>query len=155
MIPTLHQIDRLQLQGVNADDAPALLRDLFHRVTRYVGLSAVSSGFGCKVMPQEFSKGQFRGKMGFDGRSQPPAYWPAQISRHGLIAYFCLPKSSHNSHIMRARDWAAVVTQKMHSLGWNEVTVDYHSLHIEIACLETDTKFKNYISTWSTNSPIN
>ena len=30
--------------------------------------------------------------------------------------------------------------QKMHSLGWNEVTVDYHSMQIAIACLEADTK---------------
>jgi hypothetical protein len=34
----------------------------------------------------------------------------------------------------------AVANQKMHSLGWNEVTVDYHSLQIAIACLEADTK---------------
>jgi len=25
-------------------------------------------------------------------------------------------------------------------LGWNEVTVDYHSMQIAIACLEADTK---------------
>jgi hypothetical protein len=34
----------------------------------------------------------------------------------------------------------AVANQKMHSLGWNEVTVDYHCLQIAIACLEKDTK---------------
>jgi hypothetical protein len=34
----------------------------------------------------------------------------------------------------------AVASQKMHSLGWNEVTVDYHCLQIAIACLEADTK---------------
>jgi hypothetical protein len=34
----------------------------------------------------------------------------------------------------------AVANQKMHSLGWNEVTVDYHCLQIAIACLEADTK---------------
>jgi hypothetical protein len=34
----------------------------------------------------------------------------------------------------------AVVNQKMHSLGWDEVTVDYHCLQIAIACLEADTK---------------
>ena len=34
----------------------------------------------------------------------------------------------------------AQATQKMHSLGWNEVTVDYHCLQIAIACLEADTK---------------
>ena len=34
----------------------------------------------------------------------------------------------------------AQVNRKMHSLGWNEVTVDYHSLQIAIACLESDTK---------------
>ena len=34
----------------------------------------------------------------------------------------------------------AVANQKMHSLGWDEVTVDYHSLQIAIACLEADTK---------------
>jgi hypothetical protein len=33
-----------------------------------------------------------------------------------------------------------VANQKMHSLGWNEVTVDYHCLQIAIACLEADTK---------------
>jgi hypothetical protein len=32
--------------------------------------------------------------------------------------------------------------RKMHSLGWNEVTVDYHCLQIAIACLEADTKIK-------------
>jgi phosphoserine phosphatase len=34
----------------------------------------------------------------------------------------------------------AVANQKMHSLGWNEVTVDYHCLQIAIARLEADTK---------------
>jgi hypothetical protein len=34
----------------------------------------------------------------------------------------------------------AVANQKMHSLGWDEVTVDYHSMQIAIACLEADTK---------------
>jgi hypothetical protein len=34
----------------------------------------------------------------------------------------------------------AVANQKMHSLGWNEVTVDYHCLQIAIACLEADSK---------------
>jgi hypothetical protein len=33
-----------------------------------------------------------------------------------------------------------VANQKMHSLGWDEVTVDYHCLQIAIACLEADTK---------------
>ena len=33
-----------------------------------------------------------------------------------------------------------VANQKMHSLGWNEVVVDYHCLQIAIACLEADTK---------------
>ena len=36
--------------------------------------------------------------------------------------------------------YPAVANQKMHSLGWNEVTVDYHCLQIAIACLEADTK---------------
>jgi hypothetical protein len=35
---------------------------------------------------------------------------------------------------------SAVANQKMHSMGWNEVTVDYHCLQIAIACLEADTK---------------
>jgi len=34
----------------------------------------------------------------------------------------------------------AVANQKMHSLGWNEVAIDYHFLQIAIACLEADTK---------------
>ena len=34
----------------------------------------------------------------------------------------------------------AQANRKMHSLGWNEVTVDYHCLQIAIACLEADTK---------------
>lgn len=34
----------------------------------------------------------------------------------------------------------AVANQKMHSLGWDEVTVDYHCLQIAIACLEADKK---------------
>jgi hypothetical protein len=41
----------------------------------------------------------------------------------------------------------AQVNQKLHALGWNEVAIDYHSLQIAIACLETDTKSKNYLST--------
>ena len=28
--------------------------------------------------------------------------------------------------------------RKMHSLGWNEVAIDYHSLQITIACLEQE-----------------
>jgi hypothetical protein len=35
---------------------------------------------------------------------------------------------------------SAMANQKMHSLGWNEVTIDYHCLQIAIACLEADTK---------------
>ena len=27
---------------------------------------------------------------------------------------------------------------KLHSLGWNEVAIDYHSLQIAIACLESE-----------------
>jgi hypothetical protein len=34
----------------------------------------------------------------------------------------------------------AVANQKMHSLGWDEVVVDYHCLQIAIACLKADTK---------------
>ena len=34
----------------------------------------------------------------------------------------------------------AVANQKMHSLGWDEVAIDYHCLQIAIACLEADTK---------------
>jgi hypothetical protein len=30
--------------------------------------------------------------------------------------------------------------QKLHSLGWNEVVIDYHCLQIAIACLETEMK---------------
>jgi hypothetical protein len=37
---------------------------------------------------------------------------------------------------------SAEANQKMHSLGWNEITVDYHCLQIVIACLEADTKIK-------------
>ena len=29
--------------------------------------------------------------------------------------------------------------QKLHSLGWDEVVIDYHCLQIAIACLETET----------------
>jgi hypothetical protein len=36
----------------------------------------------------------------------------------------------------------AQATLKMHSLGWDEVAVDYHCLQIAIACLEADTKAK-------------
>ena len=39
----------------------------------------------------------------------------------------------------------AQATQKMHSLGWDEVAVDYHCLQIAIACLEADTKAKKDI----------
>jgi hypothetical protein len=35
---------------------------------------------------------------------------------------------------------SAVANQKMHSLGWNEVAIDYHCLQIAIACLEADTR---------------
>jgi hypothetical protein len=34
----------------------------------------------------------------------------------------------------------AQANQKMHSLGWDEVVVDYHCLQIAIACLEAETK---------------
>jgi hypothetical protein len=33
----------------------------------------------------------------------------------------------------------AQANQKLHSLGWNEVSIDYHSLQIAIACLEQET----------------
>ena len=36
----------------------------------------------------------------------------------------------------------AQLNQKLHSLGWNEVTIDCHSLQIAIACMEADTKQK-------------
>lgn len=32
------------------------------------------------------------------------------------------------------------VNQKLHSLGWTEVAIDYHCLQIAIACLEADPK---------------
>jgi len=32
------------------------------------------------------------------------------------------------------------VNQKLNSLGWNEVTLDYHSLQIALTCLEPETK---------------
>jgi hypothetical protein len=34
----------------------------------------------------------------------------------------------------------AQANQKLNSLGWNEVAIDYHSLQIAIACLEQETK---------------
>ena len=34
------------------------------------------------------------------------------------------------------------VNQKLHALGWNEVSIDYHSLEIATACLELDSKGK-------------
>ena len=34
----------------------------------------------------------------------------------------------------------AQINQKLHSLGWDEVAIDYHCLQIAIACIETDTK---------------
>jgi len=34
----------------------------------------------------------------------------------------------------------AQVNQKLNLLGWDEVTIDYHSLQIAIACLDVDTK---------------
>jgi hypothetical protein len=34
----------------------------------------------------------------------------------------------------------AQANQKLNSLGWNEVAIDYHCLQIAIACLETDKK---------------
>ena len=39
----------------------------------------------------------------------------------------------------------AQANRKMHSLGWDEVTIDYHCLQIAIACLEADTKVKKDI----------
>jgi hypothetical protein len=39
----------------------------------------------------------------------------------------------------------AQAAQRMHSLGWDEVAVDYHCLQIAIACLEADTKAKKDI----------
>jgi hypothetical protein len=32
----------------------------------------------------------------------------------------------------------AQVNQKLHTLGWNEMAIDYHSLQIAIACLVTE-----------------
>lgn len=32
------------------------------------------------------------------------------------------------------------VNQKLNSLGWKEVAIDYHYLQIAIACLDVDTK---------------
>ena len=32
------------------------------------------------------------------------------------------------------------VNLKLHSLGWDEVAIDYHCLQIAIACLEADPK---------------
>jgi len=34
----------------------------------------------------------------------------------------------------------AQVNQKLNLLGWDEVTIDYHSLQIAIACLEAEMK---------------
>jgi hypothetical protein len=34
----------------------------------------------------------------------------------------------------------ARINQKLLSLGWNEVAIDYHCLQIAIACLEAKTK---------------
>ena len=34
----------------------------------------------------------------------------------------------------------AQANRKLHSLGWNEVAIDYHSLQIAIACLEQEKK---------------
>jgi hypothetical protein len=48
----------------------------------------------------------------------------------------------------------AMANQKMHSLGWDEVTVDYHCLQIAIACLETDKKSEKDFSTSSTDSSV-
>ena len=36
----------------------------------------------------------------------------------------------------------AQVNQKLNLLGWDEVSIDYHSLQIAIACLEAETKAK-------------
>lgn len=34
----------------------------------------------------------------------------------------------------------AHVNQKLHSLGWTEVAIDYHCLQIAIACLEAEPR---------------
>lgn len=34
----------------------------------------------------------------------------------------------------------AQANQKLHSLGWDEVAIDYHCLQIAIACHEAETK---------------
>jgi hypothetical protein len=31
------------------------------------------------------------------------------------------------------------INQRLHSLGWNEVAIDYHCLQIALACLEQET----------------
>lgn len=36
----------------------------------------------------------------------------------------------------------AQMHQRLQSLGWNEAAIDYHSLQIAIACLETETRTK-------------
>jgi hypothetical protein len=48
----------------------------------------------------------------------------------------------------------AVANQKMHSLGWTEVTVDYHCLQIVIACLESDAKMKQGDPTHTHSEPL-
>jgi hypothetical protein len=53
-----------------------------------------------------------------------PAYWKALTNV--LSSYPGINPSQAN--------------QKLHSLGWNEVVIDYHCLQIAIACLETEMK---------------
>jgi hypothetical protein len=49
-----------------------------------------------------------------------------------------IPALKASRAISRANELAG--KPKLHSLGWDEVAIDYHSLQIAIACIEADTK---------------
>jgi hypothetical protein len=48
----------------------------------------------------------------------------------------------------------AVANQKLNSLGWNEVVIDYHSLQIAIACFEAETKVTKAAPGWYKRSVV-
>jgi hypothetical protein len=49
----------------------------------------------------------------------------------------------------------AQANRKLHSLGWNEVAIDYHCLQIAIACQETEPRHPSDNATSSVRDSYN
>lgn len=76
----------------------------------------------------------------FLGRGKKPNFKDHSISKRSLLAFFSENPQALKSPSSEPSIEPAQANQKLNSLGWNEVAIDYHSLQIAIACLEADTK---------------